>query len=48
MEKHGTPREFSQAVWNAIGEISVDEARTAIEAYEREWYKAGLEADHGA
>ena len=37
---HGTPAEFANAVWNAVGEISVAEARSAIEGYEREWLEA--------
>jgi hypothetical protein len=40
---HGTPAEFSRAVWGALGEISVYEAINAIMKYEREWYEAGLE-----
>ena len=30
---HGTYREFEDAVWNALGEISVDEAQAACHKY---------------
>ena len=39
--RHGTPAEFSKAVWSVLGEISVAEAQAAIEKYEREWDEAG-------
>jgi hypothetical protein len=40
---HGTPEEFSRALWNAYGDlwISSDEARAAIAKYRQEWKKAG-------
>lgn len=38
---HGTPEAFEAAIWTACGEISVDEARAAIEKYKREWKIAG-------
>ena len=38
--KHGTPAAFAAAVWNALGDISVDEAETAIVRYVREWDSA--------
>ena len=39
--KHGTPAEFAQAVYRAVpGFISMDEARTAIEKYNRKWAEA--------
>jgi hypothetical protein len=40
MKNHGRPIDFANAVWNAIGEISVDEARVAISRYEAEWRSA--------
>jgi hypothetical protein len=37
-KKHGTPAEFAVAVYKAVpGFISMDEARMAIEKYNREW-----------
>jgi len=39
--KHGTPEQFEAAVWNALGEISITEARDAIYKYEKEWVAAG-------
>jgi hypothetical protein len=38
--RHGLPFEFAHAVRAAIGEISVDEAETAIRIYERDWRSA--------
>lgn len=35
--KHGTPLMFARDVIQAIGEISLDEARAAIQKYAREW-----------
>lgn len=41
-KKHGTPAEFAQAVYKCVpGDISMDEARTAIEKYGKEWKAAG-------
>jgi len=37
--KHGTPRIVAQKIVNMIGEISVDEARTAILRYRIDWGK---------
>jgi hypothetical protein len=42
-EKHGTPAEFSEAVYRAVpGCISMDEARSSIEKYNKEWAEAGI------
>jgi hypothetical protein len=38
---HGTPREFSEALVNAIGTISCSEAEFAMRDYLRRWNKAG-------
>jgi len=39
-KKHGTPAEFAAAVYKAVPEfISMDEARAAIEKYNKEWNK---------
>jgi hypothetical protein len=39
--KHGTPAEFARAVYECVpGDISMDEARAAIEKYNQEWLKA--------
>jgi hypothetical protein len=39
--KHGTPPEFSAAVWACVpGEISSEEAQAAINKYFREWSEA--------
>lgn len=41
-KKHGTPAEFAQAVYKCVpGDISMDEARAAVEKYNREWDAAG-------
>lgn len=41
-QKHGTPAEFAQAVYKCVpGDISMDEARAAVEKYNREWAEAG-------
>lgn len=41
MKKHGTPAEFAVAVYKCVpGDISMDEARAAIEKYNREWEEA--------
>ena len=40
LKNHGRPIDFANAVWNALGEISVDEARIAISRYEAEWRSA--------
>lgn len=37
---HGTPEEFTAAVYRALGEISVEESNVAISRYEREWAAA--------
>lgn len=39
--KHGTPAQFTRAVIDAIGEISLDEAYAAITKYYREYKEAG-------
>lgn len=38
--KHGTPEQFEESVWRALGDISVAEARTAIAKYHAEWRAA--------
>lgn len=43
LRKHGTPKQFAEAVFNALGEVSLAEARTAVEAYCKEWSEAGTE-----
>jgi hypothetical protein len=41
-KKHGTPAEFAVAVYKCVpGDISMDEARAAVEKYNREWDTAG-------
>lgn len=40
-KKHGTPAEFAQATYECVPSwISMDEAKTAIEKYNREWAHA--------
>ena len=40
-KKHGTPAEFAAAVYKCVpGDISMDEARAAIEKYNVEWEAA--------
>lgn len=39
-KKHGTPREFAEAVLAALGEISVSEADAAIARYLTQWNEA--------
>ena len=40
-KKHGTPAEFARAVYETVpGFISMDEARDAINKYNREWVEA--------
>lgn len=40
-KKHGTPAEFAQAVYKCVpGDISMDEARAAVDKYNREWAEA--------
>lgn len=44
-KKHGTPAEFAKACYEAVpGDISMDEARAAVDKYTREWTEAGLTA----
>ncbi len=38
--KHGTPAQFETAVWKAVGEISVSEAKRAIDNYNQEYAAA--------
>jgi hypothetical protein len=39
--KHGTPADFARAVYECVpGDISMDEARTAIDKYNQEWQDA--------
>ena len=47
--KHGTFGEFEKAVWNALGEISVSEAKEAIAKYKQELVDAIKQdlADYG-
>ena len=40
VEKHGTLKEFEKAVWNALGEISVTEAKEAIRKYQDDLIEA--------
>lgn len=35
--KHGFPAEFKNAVYRALGEISLEEAEEAIRKYQEEW-----------
>lgn len=42
--KHGTPKQFADAVFNAVGDISIAEARAAIDKYNKEWFEAGAGA----
>ena len=37
---HGTPAEFREACYNALGDISIFEARESAEKYERDWCAA--------
>lgn len=39
---HGSVEEFTDAVINAIGDISKDEAIEAIRAYRQRWEEAGF------
>jgi hypothetical protein len=42
IKKHGSPAEFAAACYQCVpGEISMDEARQAIEKYNKEWEAAG-------
>lgn len=36
-QRHGTPQAFANAVWSALGEISLAEALDAIDRYKREF-----------
>lgn len=47
MKKHGTPSEFSQAVWKAYDHmvITMTEALAGIQKYNVDWAKAGTEKD---
>jgi len=41
-QKHGTPAEFAVAVYKIVPrDISMDEARAAVDKYTREWTEAG-------
>jgi len=41
-KRHGTPAEFAQSVYKCVpGEISMDEARSAVAKYQMEWDAAG-------
>lgn len=44
---HGTVEEFTDAVINAIGEISVAEAQRAISEYRQRWRDASLPESPG-
>ena len=46
-DKHGTPEEFSQAVWRSCDslEITVTEAVVAIAKYDDEFREAGLKKE---
>lgn len=39
--RHGTPEKFTEAIFNALGEISIGEAQKAIALYRSEWSAAG-------
>ena len=40
-KKHGTPAQFAKACYECVpGDISMDEARAAIEKYNKEWNDA--------
>ena len=39
--KHGTPIDFTRAVMNAVGEISMTEAEAAVNSYLNEFQEAG-------
>ena len=40
--KHGSPAAFAQACYKAVpDDISMEEARVAVEKYQREWDEAG-------
>lgn len=40
-KRHGTPAEFAKACYECVpGDISMDEARAAIDKYNREWAEA--------
>jgi len=47
VEKHGTPEQFEEAVWNAYDTLFITEmeATTAIDHYKREWKKAGKKVE---
>jgi hypothetical protein len=47
--KHGTPDEFSAAVWKASGVLGLTpmESMRAIKAYNDDWRKAGLMDNQG-
>lgn len=40
IKKHGLPSEFAVACYEAVGEISMDEAREAVEKYNKEFKEA--------
>lgn len=42
VKKHGTYSEFEDAVWNALGEISVAEAKKACDTYRHDLAEARL------
>lgn len=43
VKKHGTPAEFAQAVYACVpGDISMDEARAAVDKYNAEWQAASV------
>lgn len=48
-KKHGTPPDFASSVYKCVpGDISMDEARAAIDKYNREWAEAGQTANVSA
>ena len=41
-KKHGSPAEFAVACYQAVpSDLSMDEARDAVEEYNHEWERAG-------
>jgi hypothetical protein len=47
--KHGTPAEFAVAVYKCVpGDISMAEARAAVNEYNVEWAEAGQRVLRGA
>jgi hypothetical protein len=48
MQRHGTPSGFAIACYELVpGTISMDEAKVAVEKYQKEWDDAGDVPGHG-